>query len=51
MLDLKFIRENAGAVKHAIKVKGITLDLDELLALSHSEQTLGEPTDPEQAGR
>lgn len=24
--------------------------LDELLALSHSEQTLGEPTDPEQAG-
>lgn len=35
MLDLKFIRENAGAVKHAIKVKGINLDLDELLALDH----------------
>ncbi len=35
MLDLKFIRENAGAVKHAIKVKGVHLDLDELLALDH----------------
>ncbi|QFP77153.1 serine--tRNA ligase [Deinococcus sp. AJ005] len=35
MLDLKFIRENAGAVKHAIKVKGTNLDLDELLALDH----------------
>ncbi len=35
MLDLKFIRENAGAVKNAIKVKGISLDLDELLALDH----------------
>ncbi|CAM3253788.1 serine--tRNA ligase [Deinococcus saxicola] len=35
MLDLKFIRENAGAVKHAIQVKAINLDLDELLALDH----------------
>lgn len=31
MLDLKFIRENAGAVKHATLVKGVNLDLDELL--------------------
>ncbi|THF86515.1 serine--tRNA ligase [Deinococcus sp. KSM4-11] len=33
MLDLKFIRENAGAVRDAIRVKYVTLDLDELLAL------------------
>ncbi|WP_295816680.1 serine--tRNA ligase [uncultured Deinococcus sp.] len=33
MLDLKFIRENAGAVKEAIRVKGVPLDLDDLLAL------------------
>ena len=35
MLDLKFIREHAGAVKHAIQVKGVNLDLDELLNLDH----------------
>ncbi|WP_104990208.1 serine--tRNA ligase [Deinococcus sp. NW-56] len=33
MLDLKFIRENPEAVRHATKVKGIDLDLDELLNL------------------
>ncbi|PNY81024.1 serine--tRNA ligase [Deinococcus koreensis] len=33
MLDLKFIREHAGAVKEAIRVKGVNLDLDELLGL------------------
>ncbi|WP_412027829.1 serine--tRNA ligase [Deinococcus yunweiensis] len=33
MLDLKFIRENAGAVKEAIRVKGVPLDLDDLLTL------------------
>ncbi|WP_309569707.1 serine--tRNA ligase [Deinococcus sp.] len=33
MLDLKFIRENAGAVKDAIRVKGVPLDLDDLLTL------------------
>lgn len=33
MLDLKFIRENAGAVKHAIQVKGVNLDLDDLLRI------------------
>ena len=31
MLDLKFIRENPGTVRHAIEVKGVDLDLDELL--------------------
>lgn len=33
MLDLKFIRENPDAVKRAIEVKGVGLDLDELLRL------------------
>ncbi|ACO45372.1 serine--tRNA ligase [Deinococcus deserti] len=33
MLDLRFIRENAGVVRRAIEVKGVNLDLDELLAL------------------
>ncbi|ADV68158.1 serine--tRNA ligase [Deinococcus maricopensis] len=31
MLDLKFIRDNADTVRHAIQVKGVPLDLDELL--------------------
>lgn len=33
MLDKKFIRENAEAVRHAIQVKRVELDLDQLLAL------------------
>ena len=32
MLDIKFIRENAGEVRIAINNKGINLNLDELLA-------------------
>jgi len=31
MLDIKFIRENAAAIKEAVKNKNITLDIDELL--------------------
>lgn len=31
MLDLKFIREHAGTVRDAIRVKGVPLDLDDLL--------------------
>ncbi|MDL2344885.1 serine--tRNA ligase [Deinococcus sp. MIMF12] len=33
MLDLKFIRENPEAVRHATEVKGVALDLGELLSL------------------
>ena len=33
MLDLKFIREHPGTVKRAIEVKGVNLDLDELLRI------------------
>jgi seryl-tRNA synthetase len=32
MLDIQFIRQNAGLVRAAIKNKGLTLDLDDLLA-------------------
>jgi len=32
MLDIQFIRQNADQVRAAIKNKGFTLDLDELLA-------------------
>lgn len=35
MLDLKFIRENPEAVREAIRVKNINLDLDELLTRDH----------------
>lgn len=33
MLDIKFIRDNSDLVKNAIKLKGVELDLDELLKL------------------
>ncbi len=33
MLDIKFIRENSDIVKNACKLKNITLDIDQLLAL------------------
>ena len=33
MVDIKFIRDNKDKVKEAIKNKGITLDLDELLSV------------------
>lgn len=33
MLDIKFIRENSDIVKHACKLKNITLDIDQLLSI------------------
>ncbi|CAM3866325.1 serine--tRNA ligase [Deinococcus frigens] len=51
MLDLKFIRENAGAVRHAIQVKGMDLDLDELLALDHELLGLRQRVEAMQAER
>lgn len=33
MLDLRFIRENPDAVKRAVQVKGVDLNIDELLQL------------------
>jgi len=40
MLDLKFIRENTGAVKQAMKNKGVTLDLDDLLTIDEQRRNL-----------
>jgi seryl-tRNA synthetase len=38
MLDKRFIRENPDAVKDAVRVKGIDLDVDELLALDRDSR-------------
>lgn len=51
MLDLKFIRENAGAVKHAIAVKGVTLDLDDLLRVDRELLELKQRVEAMQAER
>ncbi|NTY01289.1 serine--tRNA ligase [Deinococcus sp. JMULE3] len=51
MLDLKFIRENAGAVKHAVDVKGVNLDIDELLRLDRELVDLKQRVEAMQAER
>jgi seryl-tRNA synthetase len=40
MLDRRFIRENPQAVKDAVRVKGIRLDVDELLSLDQASRDL-----------
>jgi seryl-tRNA synthetase len=40
MLDLKFIRDNSGLVKQAIKDRGYKLDIDELLKLDEEHRKL-----------
>ncbi|MFH1145683.1 MAG: serine--tRNA ligase [bacterium] len=40
MLDIKFIRENREVVKQAVTDKGVTLDLDRLLALDEQRRSL-----------
>lgn len=40
MLDRRFIRENSDAVRVAVRVKGINLDVDELLSLDHASREL-----------
>ncbi|MFC4426312.1 serine--tRNA ligase [Deinococcus navajonensis] len=51
MLDLKFIRENVGAVRRAIEVKGVALDLDELLELDRDLTALKQRVEAMQAER
>ncbi|GGL95998.1 serine--tRNA ligase [Deinococcus aerophilus] len=51
MLDLKFIRENAGAVRRAIEVKGVSLDLDELLTVDRELLGLKQRVEAMQAER
>jgi seryl-tRNA synthetase len=51
MLDRKFIRENPDAVKNAVRVKGINVDIDELLSLDQSSRELQRELDDAQARR
>src|SRR6201992_3927371 len=51
MLDRRFIRDNPEAVKAAVRVKGIDLDVDELLSLDRSSRELQRELDDAQAQR
>ena len=51
MLDRRFIRENPDAVKAAVRVKGIDLDVDELLKLDAQTRHLQHELDQAQAQR
>jgi seryl-tRNA synthetase len=51
MLDRRFIRENPDAVKAAVRVKGIDLDVDELLEADQAVRTLQSELDNAQAQR
>ncbi len=51
MLDKRFIRENPDAVKAAVRVKGIDLDVDELLDLDQVGRKLQHELDQAQAHR
>ena len=51
MLDRRFIRENPDAVRAAVRVKGINLDVDELLHLDGASRKLQHELDQAQARR
>jgi seryl-tRNA synthetase len=51
MLDRRFIRENPDAVRDAVRVKGIDLDVDELLSLDAQTRKLQHELDQAQARR
>lgn len=51
MLDIKFIRENAGAVKHAVEVKGVPIDIDDLLRIDRELVDLKQRVEAMQAER
>src|ERR1700749_953864 len=51
MLDRRFIRDNPEAVKAAVRVKGLDLDVDELLSLDQSSRELQRELDEAQARR
>jgi seryl-tRNA synthetase len=51
MLDRRFIRENPQAVRDAVRVKGIKLDVDELLSLDQASRDLQRELDDAQARR
>ncbi|MGH3773872.1 MAG: serine--tRNA ligase, partial [Pseudonocardiaceae bacterium] len=49
MLDKRFIREHPDAVKSAVRVKGVGLDVDELLELDEATRKLQHEVDQGQA--
>ena len=51
MLDRRFIRDNPEAVRAAVRVKGIDLDVDELLSLDQSSRELQRELDEAQTRR
>ena len=51
MLDKRFIRENPDTVRNAVRVKGINVDIDELLSLDKSSRELQRELDNAQARR
>jgi seryl-tRNA synthetase len=51
MLDKRFIRENPEAVQEAVRVKGLDLDVDELLELDQATRQLTRELDDAQARR
>jgi seryl-tRNA synthetase len=51
MLDRRFIRSNPDAVKQAVQVKGLDLDVDELLDVDHRVRKLTTELDEAQAKR
>jgi seryl-tRNA synthetase len=51
MLDKRFIRDHPDAVKDAVQVKGIDLDVDELLDLDRASRNLQHELDQAQARR
>jgi len=51
MLDKRFLRENPDAVRAAVRVKGIDLDVDELLHLDQAGRKLQHELDQAQARR
>ncbi|MGH3250517.1 MAG: hypothetical protein ACRDOI_30515, partial [Trebonia sp.] len=48
MLDRRFIRDNPEAVRAAVRVKGIDLNVDELLSLDQSSRDLQRELDAAQ---
>nr|MDT0665866.1 hypothetical protein [Micromonospora sp. DSM 115978] len=51
MLDRRFIRDNPDAVKDAVRVKGVDVDVDEVLVLDRAVRSLTFEVDEAQARR
>ncbi len=51
MLDKRFIRDNPDVVKEAVRLKGVDLDVDELLAVDETSRKLQQELDQRQARR